>query len=164
MLLILSIINQWVTCQIDFVMTYPRADIECNLYMKLSVGVEAVDDSGDGFVLKLKKNIYGQKQAGRVWHEHLKAALENIGFTVSKIDECVFYKGTTMSLCYVDDGISVGPSSEEIDDAFEQLRKQDFKVEDKGTMQNYLGINIKYLPNKKIRLTQPQIIDSILEE
>eukprot|EP00957_Ditylum_brightwellii_P143454 10929011-Ditylum_brightwellii.AAC.1 len=76
----------------------------------------------------------------------------------------MFYKGMTMFLCYVNDGIFAGPSSEEIDDAIEQLRKQDFKAEDKGTMQDYLGINIKFLLDGKIRLTQPQIINSILEE
>eukprot|EP00957_Ditylum_brightwellii_P069900 5308300-Ditylum_brightwellii.AAC.1 len=69
-----------------------------------------------------------------------------------------------MFLCYVDDGIFAVPSSKEIDDAIEQLRKQDFKVEDKGTMQDYMGINIKFLPDGKIRLTQPQIINFILEE
>eukprot|EP00957_Ditylum_brightwellii_P176735 13461692-Ditylum_brightwellii.AAC.1 len=153
MSLILSIINQWETCQIDFVMAYPHTNIECNLYTKLSFGVEAVDETGDGFVLELKKNIYRQKQAGRVWHEHLKVALEDIGFVVSKIDDCVFYKS-----------IFAGLSSEEINDTIEQLRKQDYKVEDKGTMQDYLGINIKFLPDGKMRLTQLQIMNSILEE
>eukprot|EP00957_Ditylum_brightwellii_P049496 3754329-Ditylum_brightwellii.AAC.1 len=105
-----------------------------------------IDGLGDGFVLKLMKNIYGQKQAGRVWHEHLKAALEDIGFTALKINEFVFYKGTIMFLCYVNDSIFSGPSSEEIDDAIEQLRKRGFKMEDKGTMQDYIGINIEYLP------------------
>eukprot|EP00957_Ditylum_brightwellii_P145637 11088857-Ditylum_brightwellii.AAC.1 len=65
MALILSIINRWETRQIDFVMAYPHVDIECNLYMKLPAGVEMIDGLGDGFVLKLKENIYGQKQAGR---------------------------------------------------------------------------------------------------
>eukprot|EP00957_Ditylum_brightwellii_P153241 11663154-Ditylum_brightwellii.AAC.1 len=87
MALILLIISCWETRQIDFVMANPHADIECDLYMKLPAGVETIDELGDDFVLKLKKNFYGQKQAGRVWHEHLKAALEDIGFTTSKIDE-----------------------------------------------------------------------------
>eukprot|EP00957_Ditylum_brightwellii_P149388 11378218-Ditylum_brightwellii.AAC.1 len=69
-----------------------------------------------------------------------------------------------MFLCYVNDGIFAGPSSEEINGTIKQLRKQYFKVEDKGTMQDYLGINIKFLPDGKIRLAQPQIIDSIFEE
>eukprot|EP00957_Ditylum_brightwellii_P122592 9348623-Ditylum_brightwellii.AAC.1 len=40
MALILSIINHWKTCQIDFVMAYPHTNIECDLYMKLPAGVE----------------------------------------------------------------------------------------------------------------------------
>eukprot|EP00957_Ditylum_brightwellii_P100697 7673763-Ditylum_brightwellii.AAC.1 len=69
-----------------------------------------------------------------------------------------------MFLCFVDDGIFAGPYREEIEDTIKQLRKQGFKVEDKGNMQDYFGINIEYLPGNKIRLTQPQIIDFILEE
>eukprot|EP00957_Ditylum_brightwellii_P050348 3818099-Ditylum_brightwellii.AAC.1 len=47
--LILLIINRWETCQIDFVIAYPHANIECNLYMKLPTGVETIDELGDGF-------------------------------------------------------------------------------------------------------------------
>eukprot|EP00957_Ditylum_brightwellii_P186393 14191948-Ditylum_brightwellii.AAC.1 len=147
-------------------MAYLHTNIECDLYMKLPFGVEAVDETENGFVLKLKKNMhrYRQKQARKFWYEHLKAALEDIGFIASKIDECMFCKGTTLFLCYVNDGIFAGPSREEMNGTIKQLRKQYFKVEDKGTMQGYLGINIKFLPDGKITLAQPQIIDSILEE
>ena len=31
-------------------------------------------------VLQLIKNLYGQKQAGRVWNKHLHSKLEQIGF------------------------------------------------------------------------------------
>eukprot|EP00957_Ditylum_brightwellii_P061659 4678576-Ditylum_brightwellii.AAC.1 len=45
MAFILSIINQGETCQIDFVMAYPHANTECDLYIKLPFGVEAVDET-----------------------------------------------------------------------------------------------------------------------
>eukprot|EP00957_Ditylum_brightwellii_P104471 7958696-Ditylum_brightwellii.AAC.1 len=71
-------------------------------------------------MLKLKKNIYGQKQAGRVWYEHLKVVMKDIGFTTLKIVKFVVYKGTAMFLCYVNDSIFAGQSKEEINDAIEQ--------------------------------------------
>ena len=32
------------------------------------------------YVLKLEKNLYGQKQAGRVWYLHLRKNLLKLGF------------------------------------------------------------------------------------
>jgi hypothetical protein len=51
----------------------------------------------------------GQKQAGRVWNEYLVAGLVERGFIPSTVDECVFYKGKTILLVYVDDVILCGP-------------------------------------------------------
>eukprot|EP00957_Ditylum_brightwellii_P151438 11532857-Ditylum_brightwellii.AAC.1 len=68
-------------------MAYPQADIEFNLYMHLPHGVQMSDGSRRTHVLKLLKNVYGQKQASRVWHNQLKEGLVKIGFTQSAIDE-----------------------------------------------------------------------------
>jgi hypothetical protein len=56
-------------------------------------------------VQKLLKNIYGQKQAGRVCNKYLTLALLKIGFVQSKVDECVFCRDCAISMVYVDDGI-----------------------------------------------------------
>jgi hypothetical protein len=45
--------------EIDFVLAFPQANIECDIYM---------EEIPMGFCLKLKKNIYGTKQGGRVWN------------------------------------------------------------------------------------------------
>ena len=47
------------------------------------------------WVLRVKKNVYGQKQAGRVWNKYMveKLTSPEVGFIQSKHDECVFYKG-----------------------------------------------------------------------
>ena len=42
--------------------------------------------------------------------------LENLGFVQSKIDECVWYKGTTIFMYFVDDGILAGPNKNKIDE------------------------------------------------
>jgi hypothetical protein len=38
--LTLALLNQWYTRQIDFVMAYPQAPVECDIYMKLPKGIE----------------------------------------------------------------------------------------------------------------------------
>jgi hypothetical protein len=111
-LLTLALMNRWYTRQIDFIMAYPQAPVECDIYMKLPKGIETRYGNGRTHVLKLLKNLYGQKQAGRVWNEHLVSGLREIGFEQSKVDECVFYRGQTIFVVYVDDGIFARPNDD----------------------------------------------------
>ena len=70
-------------------LAYTQADVECDLYMEVPKGFEVVGEPSD-YVLKLKKNLFGQKQAGRVWNKHLVNKLESVGFKRSVVDECLF--------------------------------------------------------------------------
>jgi hypothetical protein len=56
-------------------------------------------------VLKLLKNLYGQRHAGRAWNKHLTSVLLGVSFVQSKVDECVFYRGDLLFMVYFYDGI-----------------------------------------------------------
>ena len=89
------------------------------------------------------KNIYGQKQAGRVWNKYLCEGLTNLGFQQSKIDECVWFKGSTIFMYFVDDGILCGPDQKEIDSVMDDFRDQNkagnsFDIEDCGDVTDYI--------------------------
>jgi hypothetical protein len=96
MVLILALIHGWDTRQIDFVLAYTQAAVECKLYMSIPKGFEV--ESDEEYVLKLKKNLFGQRQAGQVWNKHLIEKLKQVGFVASQIDECLSTKGK-VSLC-----------------------------------------------------------------
>jgi hypothetical protein len=101
----------------DFLLAYTQAVMERDLYMKIPAGFVVsgrvmTEDERKLHVLKLEKNWYGQKQAGRVWYLHLKKNLEKIGFKGSKHDECLFYYGKTIFIVYTDDTILMGPDKE----------------------------------------------------
>jgi hypothetical protein len=49
-------------------MAYPQAPIEMDIYMELPQGIQTKHGNSKEHILKLEKNIYGQKQAGRVWN------------------------------------------------------------------------------------------------
>jgi hypothetical protein len=56
--------------------------------------IDSKDDRDDDVVLKLRKSLYGLKQAGRLWGEFLNKKLDGAGFTlcdrhvpVSQVDE-----------------------------------------------------------------------------
>jgi len=109
--LLLSQTNKWHTRQIDFVLAFPQADVACEMYMEVPRGVQVTNGNRNEYCLKLKKNLYGSKNAGLVFHEHLKRGLEQIGFVQSKVDEGEFYRGKLMFLIYVDDGILLHPDA-----------------------------------------------------
>ena len=83
--------------------------------MKLPKGIdiEGVDNPSE-WVLELKRNLYGGKDAGRNWYLYLKGKLESIGFVRSSFDECVFYRGNCMYVLYTDDSILAGPDQAEL--------------------------------------------------
>jgi Reverse transcriptase (RNA-dependent DNA polymerase) len=106
MLFTLTALHGWHTKQIDFVQAFAQAPIEKTLFMKTPAGVVLEDGSGQhDYVLKIHRNIYGQKQAGRVWNKYLVSKLVKLGLKQSSVDECVFYMGKTLYVLYTDDSL-----------------------------------------------------------
>jgi hypothetical protein len=59
-MLTLSLLYDWHTRQVDFILAYPQAPIEFDMYMELPKGIEMKDGNRKTHVLKLLKNLYGQ--------------------------------------------------------------------------------------------------------
>ncbi len=168
-LIILSVVKRWKTKQIDMVLAYPQADIKSEIYIRIPYGMK-INEPGDkrDYLLKVEKNIYGLKDAGRTWAEHLRDNLLKRGFKQSSIDQCLFYRGSMILVCYVDDIIAFSPRSEDLEWLEASLAKQtteydsfDFTVE--GEVTAYLGIEVSYEANGAIHLRQPYLIKRICE-
>ena len=132
--------------------------------MKIPKGVKLAGKESEDYVLKLHKNTYGQKNAGRVWNEYLVKKLKQIGFKQSKIDECVFYKGTVMYVLYTDDSILAGPDPKEINKVIKLMKQVKLDVTEEGTLEDFLGVNISRKTDGSIHLTQPQLINTVLKD
>jgi hypothetical protein len=111
----------------------------------------------------MKQNLYGMKQAGRVWNKHLVAGMLELGFVQSSIDDCVLYFNKSTFLVYTDDSILMGPDDRELDHIV-ALMKTKFNLEVEGDLCDYLGINIKKREDGALEMTQPQLIQSIIED
>ena len=120
--LILSLLQGWATRQVDFVLAFPQANISHDTYMKLPKGVKTIHGNGNTHVLKVNKKLYKGKNASKIWYEHLKGALENIGFKQSQADGCVFYRKEVIFMFYVDDGLFFVKNQNDIDKAIKDLR------------------------------------------
>ena len=74
-LLNMAAVKKWHPRQVDFIQAHPHAPIQYDLYMELPKGFKTKRRDGSTHVLQLLKNLYGQKQTGRVWNHHLNNVL-----------------------------------------------------------------------------------------
>jgi hypothetical protein len=166
MVLTMSILKAWPTKQIDFVMAYTQAEVENdNMFMDIPKGFQVVNAEGaEEYVLQLRKNLYGQKQAGRVWNKHLVGKLKSIGFIQSEVDECVFYRKGCIYVLYTDDSIVTGPREQDLDDIINDMKKAGLDLTVEGDMADFLGVQINRKPDGTVHLTQPHLIDQVLSD
>ena len=91
-----------------------------------------------------------------------KSLVNTLQFKQSIVDECVFYRGETVLMIYVDDAILCGPSASDIQVILAQLSKI-FDITDKGDIDDYLGVKVT-CTDDMIVLTQPHLIQQILDD
>jgi hypothetical protein len=85
------------------------------------------------------------------------------------VGQCVYYKGSTVFLIYVDDGIFIGPDSAEIDNLIASLKRDpsyrtSFDITDEGQFSDYQGVKVDHLEGGRIRLSQPHLIQQIIDD
>ncbi len=90
--------------------------------MELPQGIQTKHENSKEHVLKLEKNIYGQKQAGRVWNLFLMDKLTSIGITTSLTDDCVFFHSDIIFMVYVDDGIFLGSDDLQLQEVIKEIQ------------------------------------------
>jgi hypothetical protein len=81
-------------------------------------------------VLKLLKNLYGQKQAGRVWNSFLVDKLTSLGYTSLLIVDCVFFCGDINFMVYVDDVIFLGNEDSQLQQAIKEIQDLGLNIKD----------------------------------
>ncbi|TPX44284.1 DNA-directed DNA polymerase [Chytriomyces confervae] len=158
-LLALTALNCWSTRMLDISSAYLYGELEDLVYMKQPPG----HDDGSGRVYKLKKGLYGLKQAGRIWYINLVTYLKSQGYVQSNAYPCVFYKtlGTerVFLAIYVDNICFFGHQCM-IDAAFNDI-KSAFKVRDLGPITYTIGIQVEHMPSG-IFIHQSKYIKEIL--
>jgi hypothetical protein len=75
----------------------------------------------------------------------------------------VYYRGETVFMVYVDDGIFCGPSGTDISALIEEL-KGEFEITDEGDLKEYLGVLVEKEEDGRMKLSQPQLIQQILDD
>ena len=168
LLLIISIILQLETKQVDFTLAFVQAKAAPGTYIEMPRMFEL-----DGYILELKRNLYGQRDAPIKFYEHLRHGLEERDFKASSFDPCLFKSLTVMILTYVDDCIFFARKEESIDTIIDLLKngkKPDgsngtiYLLEVEGDYAGFLGIDISKSTavDGALELLQTGLIDRVL--
>eukprot|EP00957_Ditylum_brightwellii_P038102 2881390-Ditylum_brightwellii.AAC.1 len=111
-------------------LSYPWAEIRSVIYLHPPAGV-IINNNGQDLVLKLKKNLDGLKDAGRIWWEYLFSGLEQMGFKQCVADQCIWKRYVIIIIVYVDDCLVFVNDKEKVDTLVLDISKQ-FEITDEG--------------------------------
>ena len=150
--------------QMDVKTTFLNGDIEETIYMVQPENFESKDSKH--LVCKLKKSIYGLKQASRQWYRKFDHVITSFGFKENTIDQCIYLKISgskfIILVLYVDDILLASSDVNLLHDTKKFLSKR-FEMKDLGEASFVLGIQIDRDRSKGILgLSQKAYIDKVL--
>ncbi|KAJ0587330.1 putative RNA-directed DNA polymerase [Helianthus annuus] len=162
-LLVVAVKRNWTIHQLDVNNAFLHGDRHEEVYMKIPQGFSK---EGETKVCRLRKSLYGLKQASRNWYHKFTTFLLGLGFKQSKADHSLFiYKQKDVfvaALIYVDDVIIVGNDPSKIHDTKENLHKQ-FSIKDLGSLKYFLGVEVARTSEGQV-LSQRKYTLDILED
>jgi transposase InsO family protein len=143
---------------IDVRQAYCRGDADRDLFMSPPPGVTSRDSRGRQLVCRLKRSLYGLKQAGRIWAKLFSEFLLAWGMVRSSLDVCLYTytsgKSILFVLVYVDDCLAAD-NDPELRARFVKDVAARFPIEDRGDLRWFLGIAIERdLAARTLRLSQ----------
>ena len=163
-ILAIAVRYDWEIESFDFVGAYLNGELDDNevIYMQSPPGYK-----NDAHTVKrLRKSLYGLKQAGRKWYDTLVCTLNSLGFNTTHADPGVFYtrvKNDILILAvHVDDCILTG-SSRKLITLYKEKLNACHALTDLGPVHWLLGIKItRDRAAHTISLSQSSFIDTIL--
>ena len=152
--------------QMDVKTAFLNGDLDEDIYMEQPEGYRA-GGSEAHYVWKLRKSLYGLKQAGRAWNKKMDAALIDMGFRPTRSDSCVYVKrhdDTVMFLLvYFDDLLLVASDASQLESVKAALQGR-FEMKDMGEAEFILGVQIRRdRAKRQLYLSQAEYIRTVLE-
>ena len=167
MLLALAALEDWHIHQMDVKSAFLNGELDEEIYMEQPQGF--VTTGSEHLVCRLRKAIYGLKQASRAWNLQLHGVLTGLGYKRTYADAGIYVKSQREGddplfvIVYVDDITILGRDLEAI-----KLLKSDlserFEMTDLGEMTSYLGIRVtRDRSLKRLEIDQSGYLTDVLE-
>jgi hypothetical protein len=134
--------KDWELHQMDVHNAFLHGELEEEVFMKPPPGFSVRNPR---MVCKLKKSLYGHKQAPRCWFAKFSTALKHFGFTQSRSDYSLFVlrKQTVhiVVLVYVDD-LVIGGNDHAAINGFKDYLHSCFYMKDLGKLKYFIGVEV----------------------
>jgi hypothetical protein len=164
MLVALAAHERWTVHHMDVKSVFLNGTLKEEVYVQQPPGF--VVAGNEGKVLRLRKALYGLRQAPRAWNAKFDATMASLGFQRSSSEHGIYTRsrgdGRLIVGVYVDDLIITG-TSDKVITAFKMEMKQQFQMSDLGLLSYYLGIEVNQGP-AGIALCQAAYTRKILEK
>ena len=160
-ILCIATLNDYELRHIDVKNAYLNAPLQEEIYMV------APEGCGSRY-WRLRKGLYGLRQAGRQWYLHLHETYSSLGFTRCQSDWSVYVRKSpsalSISATSVDDLLLASNSQTESNLATAQI-KQKFAITDGGDTEWLLGCRIRRWRHKRLlMIDQEQYTTQILSD
>ncbi|GKE80477.1 retrotransposon protein, putative, ty1-copia subclass, partial [Tanacetum coccineum] len=164
-LIAITAFNDYEIWQMDVKTAFLNGLLSEEVYMVQPEGF--VNPKFPNQVCKLKRSIYGHKQASRQWNKRFDDEIKKFGFTQNHDEPCVYLKANgnyiTFLILYVDDILIMGNHIPMLQDVKSYLGRC-FAMKDLGEAAYILGIKIyKDRSRRLIGLCQSAYIKEIFK-
>lgn len=143
LLLALAAQEGWRVHHMDVKSAFLNGDLKEEVYVHQPPGF--VIPGKENKVLRLRKALYGLRQAPRAWNDKLDSTLKKMGFQQSPHEASVYRRGkggnALLVGVYIDDLVITGSKEEEVEE-FKAQMKATFQMSDLGLLSFYLEIEV----------------------
>jgi hypothetical protein len=133
----------WRVHHMDVKSAFLNGDLKEEVYVHQPSGF--VIPGKEGKVLRLRKALYGLRQAPRAWNVKLDSTLKGMGFGQSPHEAAIYRRGNGGNALlvdvYVDDLVITGTKDAEVA-ALKEEMKATFQMSDLGLLSFYLRIKV----------------------
>jgi hypothetical protein len=152
--------------QMDVKTAFLHGSLEEEVYMKQPEGF--CSNKGNQLVCRLKKSIFGLKQASRQWYLKFHNVITSFRFAENIVDNCIYQKFSgskfVFLVLYVDDILLATNDLGLLHDT-KQFLSQNFEMKDSGEASYVLGIEIhRDRSQKMLSLSHKAYIKRVLEK
>jgi hypothetical protein len=151
--------------QMDVKTAFLNGDLEEDIYMEQPSGF--LQRGHEHFVCKLRKSLYGLKQASRAWYQKIDATFLDLGFERSVADHSLNFaqKGphVMLVLVYVDDLIILSSNMESMD-ALKSKLEAEYEMTDLGELHYCLGVEFaRDRAARTITMNKAKYVEEVLK-
>ena len=138
------------------------------IYMEVPEGMTKHYPDRKKVALRLKKCLYGTKQAAKYYYNKVVDVMKKINCERSKADPCLFFRwdekdGLILWLTWIDDKLCIA-NPDVIKDEKEKM-KQHFECDDVGEVVDYIGCKVEVdREDRSVKFTQPVLVQSLVDE